>query len=146
MYPKSKTASPTVSTVALMLTILIDAYKQRDVATADVAGAYLKATMNDYVLIKFVGESVDILLKMEPSYKKFVTYEKGVKVATIRTTQESTLRMRTIGSAMVQPIPRHIENHGFHHQPIQPLCGKLHNRRFTMYHCVVRGRHKNIAR
>ena len=80
MYPKSKTASPTVSTAALMLTILIDAYKQRDVATADVAGAYLKATMNDYVLIKFVGESVDILLKMEPSYAKFVTYKKGVKV------------------------------------------------------------------
>jgi hypothetical protein len=80
MYPKSKTASPTVSTAALMLTILIDAYERRDAATADVAGAYLKATMNDYVLIKFVGESVDILLKMESSYAKFVTYEKGVKV------------------------------------------------------------------
>jgi hypothetical protein len=63
-----------------MLTILIDAYEKRDVATADVAGAYLKATMKDYVIIKFVGESVDILLTMEPSYDKFVTYEKGVKV------------------------------------------------------------------
>jgi hypothetical protein len=80
LYPRSETASPTVSTIALILTILIDAYERRDVATADVAGAYLKATMNDYVLIKFTGESVDILLKMEPSYEKFVTYEKGVKV------------------------------------------------------------------
>ena len=80
MYPKSETASPTVSTTALILTILIDAYEKRDVATADVAGAYLKATMKDYVIIKFVGESVDILLTMEPSYKKFVTHEKGAKV------------------------------------------------------------------
>jgi hypothetical protein len=40
MYPKSETASPTVSTV-LLLTILVDAYKGRDVATCDVAGAGL---------------------------------------------------------------------------------------------------------
>jgi hypothetical protein len=80
LYPRSETASPTVSTIALILTILIDAYERRDVATADVAGAYLKATMNDYVLIKFTGESVEILLKMEPTYERFVTYEKGVKV------------------------------------------------------------------
>jgi Reverse transcriptase (RNA-dependent DNA polymerase) len=58
---------------------MIDAFERRDVATADVAGAYLKAEMDDFVLIKFTGESVDILLSMEPAYAKFVTYEKGVK-------------------------------------------------------------------
>jgi hypothetical protein len=79
LYPKSETASPAVSTAALMLTILIDAYERRDVATADVAGAYLKATMKDHVIIKFTGESVDILLTMDPTYKRFVTYEKGIK-------------------------------------------------------------------
>jgi len=50
LYTKAETASPTVSTVALMLTIMIDAYERRDVATADVAGAYLKAKMDDFVL------------------------------------------------------------------------------------------------
>ena len=80
MYPKSETASPTVSIAALLLTIIIDAYERRDVATADVAGAYLKATMTDRVIIKFVGESVDIILKMDSSFASFVTVEKGVKV------------------------------------------------------------------
>jgi hypothetical protein len=79
LYSKAETASPTVSTIALILTIMIDAFERRDVATADVAGAYLKAEMDDFVLIKFTGESVDIMLSMEPSYTKFVTYEKGVK-------------------------------------------------------------------
>jgi hypothetical protein len=79
MYPKSETASPTVSTVALLLTILVDAYEGRDVATCDVAGAYLKASMKDFVIIKFTGKSVDIIVKMNPSHAKFVTYEKGVK-------------------------------------------------------------------
>jgi hypothetical protein len=41
LYDKSETASPTVSSEALMLSIVIDAHEQRDVATADVAGAYL---------------------------------------------------------------------------------------------------------
>ena len=79
LYPKSETASPAVHTLALMLTIIIDAYERRDVATADVAGAYLKAYMDDYVLIKFTGQSVDILLKMEPAYEKFVTMTRGAK-------------------------------------------------------------------
>jgi hypothetical protein len=79
LYPKAETASPTVSTVALLLTIVVDAYEGRDVATCDVAGAYLKASMKDFVIIKFTGESVDIILKMQPSHAKFVTYENGVK-------------------------------------------------------------------
>jgi uncharacterized protein YeaC (DUF1315 family) len=39
LYTKAETASPTVSTIALILTIMIDAFERRDVATADVAGA-----------------------------------------------------------------------------------------------------------
>ena len=80
LYEKSQTASPTVATDALMLSIMIDAYEGRDVATADVVGAYLKAFMDDFVVIKYTGESVDILCSMKPEYTKFVTFENGVKV------------------------------------------------------------------
>jgi hypothetical protein len=39
-----------------MLSITIkDAREGRDVATADVAGAYLKADMDDFVIMKFTG-------------------------------------------------------------------------------------------
>ena len=38
MYEKSQTASPTVSTDALMLSIILEAYEGRNVATADVVG------------------------------------------------------------------------------------------------------------
>jgi hypothetical protein len=55
LYTKYETASPTVSTDALMLSIMIDAHEGRDVATADVAGAYLKADMDDFVIMKFTG-------------------------------------------------------------------------------------------
>ena len=52
LYDKSETTSPTVATDALLLSILIDAHEGRDVATADVAGAYLKAHMDELVIMK----------------------------------------------------------------------------------------------
>jgi Reverse transcriptase (RNA-dependent DNA polymerase) len=80
MYDKSETASPTVSTDALVLTIMVDAHESRDVGTADIAGAYLKADMDDFVIIKFTGQSVRILCEMNPEYKKLVVLENGSEV------------------------------------------------------------------
>ena len=84
LYEKSQTASPTVASDALLLSVLIDAYEERDFATADVAGAYLKALMDDYVLMKFTGASVDILCEMNPEHKQFIAVENGVKVLYVR--------------------------------------------------------------
>ena len=84
LYNKSETASPTVASDALLLSIIIDAHEKRDVAIADVVGAYLKAYMDDFVIMKFTGESVDISCKLNPSYIKFVILEKGVKVLYVR--------------------------------------------------------------
>jgi hypothetical protein len=47
LYQKSDITSPTVSSDALMLSLLIDAHEGRDVATADVVGAYLRAFMDE---------------------------------------------------------------------------------------------------
>ena len=63
-----------------MLTFLIDAFKRREVVTADVPGAYLHADMDEFTILKLVGQSVDILCKANPEYEKFVTEENGKKV------------------------------------------------------------------
>jgi hypothetical protein len=63
-----RSASPTMSTAALMLTLITDALEGRDVATADVVGAYLNAIMPDYVLIKLTGEAVKIMCDVNPKY------------------------------------------------------------------------------
>jgi hypothetical protein len=80
LYDKTDTASPTVATDALMLTILVEAHEARDVDTADVAGAYLKADMVDFVLMKFTGASVDLLCSLNSKHKAFVVMEGNVKV------------------------------------------------------------------
>ena len=63
-----------------MLSILIDASERRDVATADVAGAYLHAHMDDFTLLRVEGTEVDILCNVCEEYKKYVCYENGKKV------------------------------------------------------------------
>ena len=77
---KEEVSSPTVQLESLIITALIDALEGRDVATADITGAYLIANMKDYVLVRLTGESVDIICDVNPTYKKFVTMENGKKV------------------------------------------------------------------
>jgi hypothetical protein len=84
LYTKEETASPTIATDALMITLMVDAAERRDVATADVVGAYLHALMPDYVLMKLVGDAVDIMCNVNPRYTQFVTIEHGKKVLYLR--------------------------------------------------------------
>ena len=102
LYDKSETASPTVSTDALMLSIIVDAHEGRDVATADMTGAYLKADMDDFVVMKFMDDSVDILCEMNPLHKRFIAVEKYE--GALCPVSESDLRMCKIGSALVRSV------------------------------------------
>jgi hypothetical protein len=80
LYKKHETTSPTLSSDALMFSIMVDAHEGRDFATADVTGAYLRAYMEDEVIMKFTGEFVDIVCGILPENKAFVGYENRIKV------------------------------------------------------------------
>ncbi len=64
----------------MMMTLVIDALERREVATADVPGAYLHADMDDFTVLKLVGQSVGILCLAHPEYETFVTEDNGKKV------------------------------------------------------------------
>ena len=84
MFSKDQITSPTVSTDALLMTLIIDAMEEQEVGTADVPGAYLQANMEDCVILKMTGQSVDALCKTDDSYKEFVMTEQGKKVIYLR--------------------------------------------------------------
>jgi hypothetical protein len=74
IYIEEETSLPTVSTYALRMSIQNDAEEHRDVATADIARAYLDAWMGDFAHLKMEGKSVDILCNVCKEYKKLVCY------------------------------------------------------------------------
>ena len=78
-------ASPTVALESLISTLVIDAFKKRDVATFDVPGAYLHAEMSkDKCILIVRNDFVDILCKACPKYKPYVKSVNGKKILYIR--------------------------------------------------------------
>ena len=85
MKPDESVASPPTGLESLFATLLIDAYEEGDVGTYDVPRAYLQAKLlpkgdNKRVLLRLVGNFVDLMCKVNPEHEKNVIYENGKKV------------------------------------------------------------------
>ena len=75
MKQDESVTSPTAGLESLFVTLLIDAYEGRDVGTYDVSGAYLQAKLspkgdNKRVLLRLVGNFVDLVCKVNPEHEK----------------------------------------------------------------------------
>ena len=62
-----------------MITCVQDAHEERYVVTADVPGAFLHSDMKELVHVVIDGALVDILVRANPKYKKFVHINKQGK-------------------------------------------------------------------
>ena len=58
---KEESTSPTISTEAMFLTALINAWENHKVAVLDVPGAFMQVNMDELVHVRFQGEMVDKL-------------------------------------------------------------------------------------
>ena len=65
-------SSPTVSTKALLLTAAIDAAESRFVATSDITGVFLKAKMDDFVLIASYDTEINAMIQANSKYTKYI--------------------------------------------------------------------------
>ena len=78
---KEQSTSPTISTEAVFLTAMVDAWENRKVAVLDVPGAFMQVDMDKLVHVHFRGEMVDKLLEIDHDlYSSYVTEEQGEKV------------------------------------------------------------------
>ena len=114
---KEETSSPTVSIEALLLSCMIDAMENRDVATLDIPGAFMQAMIDEELHIKFDEELIDLLCQVDPSLSQYVTMEGGRRVlytklnkALYGTVQASLLFWKKLSSFL-------IDEHGFERNP-----------------------------
>ena len=77
---KDETSSPTMNVEALFLTCLIDAMEGREVMTCDIPGAFMQSNMDELLHMKLEGEIALLLIRLNPSYKWFLTYQRGKPV------------------------------------------------------------------
>ena len=74
LYSTSQTSSPTVATEVLMMVATIAAHEKRHVVTADVTSAFLRGKFDKDatpVIMRLDKELADVLVDIEPSYRKF---------------------------------------------------------------------------
>ena len=72
---KEESSSPTVSTESVLLTSIIDALEERDVAIIDIPNAFIQTQVQDAkdrVIIRITGVIVDWMVKAAP--KVYATY------------------------------------------------------------------------
>ena len=121
---KENVSSPTIQLESLILSLIVDAFERRDIATADIAGAYLNANMPDFILIKLREDSVDILCKCNEKYKSYVTMEKGKKVLYLRLAKAL---YGCLQSALLwyQTFVEHLEDIGFRLNPYDPCVANM---------------------
>ena len=77
---KNEATSPALSNEALVISVAIDAYEKRFVATTDVEGAYLNAFMDDLVYMVYEGDMVKYLVESNPTkYQDYIHTNKSGK-------------------------------------------------------------------
>ena len=83
---KEESASPALYLDPFVVSLIIDAFEGRDVGLFDVPGAFLQAIFPDgkFIILKFEGEFVDIMVDCNPIYASEVRYENGRKVLYVR--------------------------------------------------------------
>jgi hypothetical protein len=70
---KKETSSPTVAIKALMLSCIMDAKEDRDVATANIPGAFMQTDMVDTIHMVLEGTTAELLVKIDPKlYRKYL--------------------------------------------------------------------------
>ena len=84
------TASPTVSTELVMLTAVINAKENRDVAVTDVPNAFIQTPIEECdddgkkMIMKIRGVLVEILCNMDKTYEEYVSIEQEKRYCTCR--------------------------------------------------------------
>jgi hypothetical protein len=74
-----------VSIEALMISCVIDAKEGRDVATADIPGAFMQAEMDEVVHMRLEGVMVDMLLELDcEKYEPHIVVQHGKKTLYIQ--------------------------------------------------------------
>ena len=74
--PKDDASSPTVATESVLLSCVIDAKEQRDVATVDIPGAFMQGDQDETVHMHLEGTLAELLTKCDPKlYRQYVVTE-----------------------------------------------------------------------
>ena len=101
---KEETSSPTMNVEALFITCIIDALEGREVMTCDIPGAFMQSEMDELVHMNLEGEIALLLIRLDPTYKQFLSYQRGKPVIFYGTLQAALLFWHNLSGFLVEKL------------------------------------------
>ena len=127
--PKEDAAAPTASTDALFITGAIDAFEARDVAFADMPGAFLTSRTDEKVIVKLSGELCEMMVKVDPRiYRKYVTLESGGRPTLYVELYKSVYGLLRSALLFYRKFKREITEYGFKMNPYDPCTANMYTK------------------
>ena len=124
--PKEDAAAPTASTDALFITGAIDAFECRDVAFADMPGAFLTSKTDEKVIVKLTGELCELMVKVDPKiYRKYVTTERSGRPILYVELYKSVYGLLRSALLFYRKFKRELTDYGFIMNPYDPCTGNM---------------------
>ena len=84
LYTESETSSPTISQVGLFIIASIAARERRHIITADIAGAYLRAKMKQFILVMLNKEESNFLCELYPELSHYLDEQGRLSAEALR--------------------------------------------------------------
>ena len=96
-------SSPTVAIEAQMLSYVIDAKENCDVATVDIPGAFMQADMDDTVHMKMEGKIAEFLsVRIDPKLDRKFIRPHGAQESSLRHAESSSTVLAIVVNKIVQ--------------------------------------------
>ena len=123
---KDEAASPTVLLESVMLTSVIDAKEEREVAVVDIPNAFVQTEMEgDRVVMKMRGKLAELLVKVSPEvYRNYVTVERGQTVLYVEL-QKALYGMLKSALLFYRKLRKDLESIGFTVNPYDPCVANM---------------------
>ena len=122
---KEESSSPTVSTESVLLTSIVDALEERDIAIIDIPNAFIKTRVQDakdHIIIRITGVIVNWLAKAAPKvYAKYVAVNSRREKSLLMECFNAIYGTMVAGLLYYRKFSRSLEKRGFVMNPYD-LC------------------------
>lgn len=123
-------SSPTASLTAVLMVAAIAAKEEREVATMDIPGAYLNATMSEEVLMTLEPLMTSLLVAIAPEFKTYVD-EKGILTIKLKKALYGLLESAKLWYDTISKI---LNEEGFSVNPQEPC---IFNKTVNDVQCTI---------
>jgi len=118
---KEDAASPTVTTEAVLITGVIEAMEERDVAVCDIPSAFLHTESDEDEIMVLEGPTAELMVAVDPKlYRKYITYNKKGKPVLYVKIQKAIYGMLRSALLFYRKLVGDLEAYGFEVNPYDP--------------------------